>query len=31
MCYLREMGHTRCVTWGRWVILDVLFGGGGSY
>ena len=31
MCYLGEVGHTRCVTWGRWVVLDVLLGGGGSY
>ena len=31
MCYLGEVGCTRCVTWGRWVVLDVLLGGGRSY
>ena len=31
MCYLGEVDRTRCVTWGRWVVLDVLLGAGGSY
>ena len=31
MCYLGEVDHTSSVTWRRWIIPDVLLGGGESY